>query len=63
MYVQALVGSLQNSKGFAAVKKQVAAFSGKSAAPSAPVSKIVELRYRLRRWPKPPRDSFIEDLD
>ncbi|CAM9978280.1 unnamed protein product [Ectocarpus sp. 4 AP-2014] len=38
------MGSLQKSKGFAAVKKQVAAFSGKSGAPAAPVSKTAELR-------------------
>lgn len=42
------MGSLQNTKGFAAVKKQVAAFSGKSGAPSAPVSKTAELRYSSR---------------
>eukprot|EP00752_Nemacystus_decipiens_P002427 g2286.t1 len=42
--METLMGSLQNSKGFAAVKKQVAAFSGKSGAPSAPVSKTAELR-------------------
>lgn len=41
---QTLMGSLQNSKGFAAVQKQVDAFSGKSGAPSAPVSKTAELR-------------------
>ena len=40
------MGSLQNSKGFAAVKKQVAALAGKSAAaPSAPVHRTAELRW------------------
>lgn len=38
------MGSLKKNKGFAAVKKQVAAFSGKSGAPAAPVSKTAELR-------------------
>ncbi|CAB1097096.1 unnamed protein product [Ectocarpus sp. CCAP 1310/34] len=42
--METLMGSLQKSKGFAAVKKQVAAFSGKSGAPAAPVSKTAELR-------------------
>lgn len=38
------MGSLQNTKGFAAVRKQVAAFSGKAGGPSAPTSKTAELR-------------------
>lgn len=42
--MEALMGSLQDTKGFAAVKRQVAAFSGKAGAPSAPTSKAAELR-------------------
>lgn len=45
--LQTLMGSLQNSKGFAAIKKQVASFSGKAGTPSAPVHKTAELRCPL----------------
>lgn len=39
------MGSLQDTKGFAAVKRQVAAFSVKAEAPAAPTSRAAELRY------------------
>lgn len=42
--VQGLMGSLEDTKGFAAVKRQVKALASKGAAPSAPTSKVVEER-------------------